>query len=106
MTTKAYYNPTKQAVKILVLAIYPIQNEVVKSLFSKLAPPPPFMPTSSEKINQRIEAVCGTGCEAVRASIEMLESGHQITLTDDLNEEECKQVLTELKTIMSVYDNH
>jgi len=65
------------------------------------------MPTSSEKINQRIEAVCEAGCEAVRASIETLElGGHQVALTDDLNAEECQQVLTELKTIMSVYDSH
>ena len=64
------------------------------------------MPTSSEKINQRIEAVCEAGCEAVRASIATLESGHQVALTDDLNAEECRLVLTELKTIMSVYDSH
>jgi len=64
------------------------------------------MPTSSEKINQRIEAVCVASCEAVRASIETLELGHQVALTDDLNAEECQQVLTELKTIMSVYDSH
>jgi len=64
------------------------------------------MPTSSEKINQRIEAVCEAGCEAVRASIATLESGHRVALTDDLNAEECRLVLLELKTIMSVYDNH
>lgn len=64
------------------------------------------MPTSSLKINQRIEAVCEAGCEAVRASIATLESGHPMALTDDLTAEECQQVLTELKTIMSVYDQH
>ena len=62
------------------------------------------MPTSSLKINQRIEAVCEAGCEAVRASIETLEAGHSVALTDDLSPEESQQVLTELKTIMSVYD--
>ncbi len=64
------------------------------------------MPTSSLKINQRIEAVCEAGCEAVRASIQTLESGHQVALTDDLSPEECQQVLFELKTIMLVYDDH
>ena len=64
------------------------------------------MPTSSLKINQRIEAVCEAGCEAVRASIETLESGNSVALTDDLSPEETQQVLFELKTIMSVYDNH
>lgn len=63
------------------------------------------MPTSSHKINQRIEAVCEAGCEAVRASIETLESGNQVALTNDLSPEESQQVLVELKTIMSVYDN-
>ena len=62
------------------------------------------MPTSSLKINQRIEAVCEAGCEAVRASITTLETGHQIALTDDLSAEECQQVLLELKNLMSVYD--
>ncbi len=64
------------------------------------------MPTSSLKINQRIEAVCEAGCEAVRASIQTLEAGHNVALTDDLSPEECQQVLTELKTLMSVYDDH
>ncbi len=64
------------------------------------------MPTSSLKINQRIEAVCEAGCEAVRASIQTLESGNQVALTADLSPEESQKVLSELKTIMAVYDNH
>ena len=64
------------------------------------------MPTFSQKINLRIEAVCEAGCEAVRASIQTLESGNKVALTDDLSPEECQQVLSELKSIMSVYDEH
>lgn len=64
------------------------------------------MPTNSLKVNQRIEAVCEAGCEAVRASIQTLESGHQVALTENLSTEETQQVLRELKTIMSVYDSH
>lgn len=64
------------------------------------------MPTSSLKVNQRIEAVCEAGCDAVRASIKTLESGHQVALTSDLSTKECQQVLNELKTLMSVYDSH
>ena len=64
------------------------------------------MPTSSLKINQRIEAVCEAGCEAVRASIQTLESGNEVALTADLSPEESQKVLSELKTIMAVYDNH
>lgn len=63
------------------------------------------MPTTSLKLNQRIEAVCEAGCEAVRASIKTLESGHDETLTQDLNNEERQIILTELKIIMSAYDN-
>lgn len=62
------------------------------------------MPTSSQKINQRIEAVCEAGCDAVRASIHTLEMGNQVALTDDLSPEETQLILTELRTIMSVYD--
>jgi hypothetical protein len=62
------------------------------------------MPTSSQKVNQRIEAVCEAGCEAVRASIQTLETGNPVALTDDLTPAETQQVLNELKTIMSVYD--
>lgn len=64
------------------------------------------MPTFTPKLNQRIEAVCQAGCEAVRASIKTLESGHQVALTEDLSREEREQILQELKTIMAVYDRH
>lgn len=64
------------------------------------------MPTSSLKVNQRIEAVCEAGCDAVRASIQSLETGNQVALTDDLSPEETQLILQELKTIMSVYDEH
>ena len=64
------------------------------------------MPTSSLKVNQRIEAVCEAGCEAVRASIQTLEMGNSVALTDDLTPEETQLVLNELKTIMSVYDEY
>ena len=64
------------------------------------------MSISSQKVNQRIEAVCESGCGAVRASIQTLESGHQVALMNDLNREECQQVLFELQALMSVYDKH
>ena len=64
------------------------------------------MPTFSLKVNQRIEAVCEAGCDAVRASIETLESGNPVALTDDLTPEETRLVLNELKAIMSVYNKH
>jgi len=63
------------------------------------------MPTSSNKINQRIAAACEAGCEAVRASIQAIEAGHHGALTEDLSEEERQLVLNELKSIMSIYDN-
>ena len=62
------------------------------------------MTEHSQKVSQRIEAVCEAGCEAVRASISTLESGNSVALTSDLSAEEQQQVLEELKTIMAVYD--
>ena len=64
------------------------------------------MPTSSQKVNDRISAVCETGCEAVRASIQLLEKGVDVEVSKDLSPAERELMLKELKAIMSVYDKH
>lgn len=64
------------------------------------------MPTTSEKVNDRITAVCETGCEAVRASIQLLEKGIDVEVSKDLTPAERQLMLNELKAIMSVYDKH
>lgn len=58
----------------------------------------------SEKVNQCIEALCGAGCDAVRATIRSMEEGLAVTQTEGLSDEERRAVLNELKAIMAVYD--
>ena len=57
----------------------------------------------SDKIQQCVEALCQNGCRAVRATIEVLENGEGVPQVDGLTAEERNAVLTELKSIMSVY---
>lgn len=59
---------------------------------------------SSHKLSERLEAVCATGCCAVRASIELLEQGKPVQFTEDLDQQERELLLHELKAIMAVYD--
>lgn len=59
----------------------------------------------SEKVNQCVEALCMTGCDAVRATIKTLEEGLTVAQTEGLDEEERRAVLNELKAIMAVYDD-
>ena len=58
----------------------------------------------SDSINNCIEAICQSGCITVRAVIEALERGQAISQTDGMSQEEVDHVLTELKAVMSVYD--
>lgn len=58
----------------------------------------------SDSVNRCIEAICQSGCMAVRAVIESLERGQAIPQTEGMSADEVNLVLTELKTVMSVYD--
>ena len=64
------------------------------------------MPKTLSRLNERLEAVCATGCDAVRASIELLEQGKNLDITDGLSSSEQELLLNELKAIMAVYDRH
>jgi hypothetical protein len=55
------------------------------------------------RVEARIEAVCQKGCSEVRRDIAALESGVHLPETEDLNEDERRLVLRELKQIMAVY---
>lgn len=55
-------------------------------------------------INECIEAMCRSGCAAVRATIQALEQGQDVAQVRGLPVEERRVVLEELKAIMAVYD--
>ncbi|WP_126452326.1 hypothetical protein [Sulfuriflexus mobilis] len=59
---------------------------------------------NSSKVNQCVEALCKSGCDAVRATISSMELGMEIEQTHELDEQEASTVLNELKAIMAVYD--
>jgi len=59
----------------------------------------------SSKVNQCVEALCKSGCEAVRATIIDMEKGVELEQTRELGEQETTIVLNELKAIMAIYDD-
>jgi len=59
---------------------------------------------NNEQLSQCIDALCQCGCDAVRATIEAMESGVVVPQVETLSDEERKMVLDELKAVMAVYD--
>jgi hypothetical protein len=59
---------------------------------------------TSNHVQQRIEAMCQQGCDAVRTYIRAMEDNVPLSQLDGLNHNEKDRVLTELKAIMAVYD--
>ena len=59
---------------------------------------------TANHINQRIEAMCQHGCQAVRSYIQAMESGLSLTQLEDITPQQRIQILDELKAIMAVYD--
>lgn len=51
-----------------------------------------------------IESVCELGCERVNEIIRSMECGHSVSEVAELDQNEQRRVLIELKAIMSVYD--
>ncbi len=56
------------------------------------------------KVEKCVESLCQNGCAAVNATITAMEYDLDNVALDGLVEEERRQVLKELKAIMSVYD--
>lgn len=52
-----------------------------------------------------IDSICRQGCQQVRQFIKQLRQGHVDERTESLNNRERKLVLTELESIMAVYDH-
>ena len=63
----------------------------------------PVQPLSPH-LQQIIEKLCGNGCRRVRDIIREIETGQKQKEMADLTADETRLVLTELKSIMDVYD--
>lgn len=57
-----------------------------------------------QKIQDIVAQICDLGCTRIRQLIESMETGVAIRETRTLNTAECQVVLTELKSIMAIYD--
>lgn len=51
-----------------------------------------------------VEKLCEDGCKAVNQYIDAIEAGDYPSAMRQLNHQECDAILTELKSIMAVYD--
>jgi len=60
--------------------------------------------SESNTSHQCIELICQQGCTVVREVIIKLEQQHMVAELDHLDDDQKQVVLTELKTVMSVYD--
>lgn len=58
----------------------------------------------SSRLQDCIDRLCSSGCEAVREAIRQLEQGERPAGTEELDPAECEQIMRELKAIMAVYD--
>ncbi len=61
---------------------------------------------TTEQVSRCVEALCQCGCDAVRATITALEMGQPVAQVEGLSDEQRRQVLIELKSIMAVYDRN
>ncbi len=65
---------------------------------------PVCMRMTSNHVQQRVEAMCQQGCDAVRSYIRAMEDKLPLSQLDGLDGTERDRVLIELKAIMAVYD--
>ncbi|VAW63612.1 hypothetical protein MNBD_GAMMA08-118 [hydrothermal vent metagenome] len=56
------------------------------------------------KVMNAVENICSQGCESVNAIIEILETGKTIKIIEHFSESEIKELKSELKSIMDVYN--
>lgn len=66
-----------------------------------------LLPTQPEidtrRVDTCVEAICHLGCRTVRAIITLLEQQQAVPELAELNAQERRMVLGELRTIMAVY---
>jgi len=58
----------------------------------------------SRKVSSKIESLCAQGCTRVNQLIKHAETGENVTELAEFNYAESKQIIDELKQIMSVYN--
>jgi len=61
-------------------------------------------PDQPAHVQSVVESICGLGCDRVRAIIRSLEAGELVGEASELVESQRRELLAELKAIMSVYD--
>lgn len=61
-------------------------------------------PDQPAYVQSVVESICGLGCDRVRQIIQSLEAGELVGEASGLVESQRREVLAELKAIMSVYD--
>lgn len=57
-----------------------------------------------ERVEYCVERLCDKGCKSVWMDIQRLESGETLPETAILDEQERLAVISELKSVMAVYD--
>jgi hypothetical protein len=59
-----------------------------------------------QKVVQAVEDICSTGCISVKAIILTLEQGNPVESVNNFTAEELNILLSELKSIMAVYEKN
>ena len=60
---------------------------------------------TGNRVDRCVEIMCQKGCRTLWADIEALQKGVALPEVDSLSAAERQQVLSELKTIMAVYES-
>ena len=61
-------------------------------------------PDHSNKVAKKIESVCKQGCSEVNELLKKAEDSNNIEELSEFSSTEIKQIIDELREIMSVYD--
>lgn len=59
---------------------------------------------NKKRVEHCVERICDKGCKSVWTYIRRLESGENLPETAMLDEQERRAVISELKSVMAVYD--
>jgi len=65
----------------------------------------PKQPELSERVTNKIEALCEEGCSQVNELLVKAENGNKIDALSNFESDEINQIIDELSEIMSTYNN-